>query len=67
MISKLNSAAVHSAYANKANDSKATKTGVETAKQNDISNVDKLKESIDSGEYRVNLDALSQKIADELL
>lgn len=67
MISKLNSAAVHSAYASKTNDSKTAKQGVEATKQNDTSNVDKLKESINSGEYRINLDALSQKIADELL
>ena len=67
MISNLNSAAVHSSYASKTNDSKATKTGVEAAKQNDTSGVEKLKESINSGEYKVNLDALSQKMADELL
>lgn len=67
MISKLNSAAVHSAYASKTNDSKTTKSGVEATKQNDTSNVEKLKGSIDSGEYKVNLDALSQKMADELL
>ena len=67
MISNLNSAAVHSAYASKTNDSKTTKQGVEAVKQNDASGVEKLKESINSGEYKVNLDALSQKMADELL
>ncbi len=67
MISNLNSAAVHSAYASKTNDSKTTEQGVEATKRNDMGGVEKLKESINSGEYKVNLDALSQKMADELL
>ncbi|MBT5933851.1 flagellar biosynthesis anti-sigma factor FlgM [Sulfurimonas sp.] len=67
MISNLNSAAVQSAYASKMNDSNTTKQDVVATKQDDMSGVEKLKESINSGEYKVNLDVLSQKIADELL
>ncbi|MEA1982543.1 MAG: flagellar biosynthesis anti-sigma factor FlgM [Campylobacterota bacterium] len=67
MISKANSSAVASAYQNKAQDTKETKTGLNVSKQGDMSKVEKLKESINSGEYKVNLQALSEKIADSLL
>jgi len=35
--------------------------------QGDMSKVEKIKESLASGEYKVDLQALSEKIADELL
>ena len=67
MISTANSAAIHSAYASKTSESKETKQNVDAAKQGATSRVEELKESIDSGEYKVNIDALSNKMAEELL
>ena len=73
MISKVNSAAVRNAYSNNSNDvkqaQKATSQKAEASisNQGDMSKIDQIKSSIESGEYKINLEALSQKIADELL
>ena len=67
MISKANSAAIHSAYAAKTSESKETRQNLNAAKQDDTSKVEQLKESIDSGKYKVNIEAVAQKMADELL
>ncbi|MEA2092190.1 MAG: flagellar biosynthesis anti-sigma factor FlgM, partial [Campylobacterota bacterium] len=37
------------------------------SKQGDTSKVEQVKEALESGEYKINLEALSQKIAEELL
>ena len=66
MISKADTG-VSNAYANKVSEAKNTKQGVSISKQGDMSRIEQLKESINSGEYKINLDALSQKIAEELL
>ncbi len=68
MISQSNSSSVRAAYS--ANlDSKPTKgkANISVSKQGDTSKIDKIKESLASGEYKVDLEALSKKIAEELL
>ena len=70
MISNVNGAAA-SAYANNSNDKVqrgATQKAESTiSSQGDKSKVDQIKESIESGTYKIDLQALSQKIAEELL
>ncbi|MDY0117747.1 MAG: flagellar biosynthesis anti-sigma factor FlgM [Sulfurimonadaceae bacterium] len=68
MIPNINSAALKSAYAfvePKENQKLETKSNI--SKQGDMSKIEKIKESLQNGEYQVNLQALSEKIADELL
>ena len=69
MISQVNSAAVRSAYTNSSGQTKevAPKQGTNVSQQGDTSKVDQIKEALASGEYRINIEALSQKIADELM
>jgi anti-sigma28 factor (negative regulator of flagellin synthesis) len=69
MISQVNGAAIRSAYQNGETQVKNERKSnqIEVSKQGDASKVDAIKEAIEKGEYRVNLEALSQKIADELL
>ena len=68
MISKLNSSAVRSAYTSNFGESKGTnKATTNITKQGDTSKVEQIKQALQSGEYKINLEALSQKIADELL
>ena len=69
MISQVNSAAVRNAYPNNMGDAKeaAKKDATNISKQGDTSKVEQLKEAVVSGEYKVNLQTLSQKIADELM
>jgi anti-sigma28 factor (negative regulator of flagellin synthesis) len=69
MISQTNSSALRSAYATAFGETKDTKqtSSASVSKQGDTSKIEKLKEAIDSGEYKVDLQALSEKIAQELL
>jgi len=69
MISQVNSSAVRSAYTNNLAQAKETekKAGTSVSGQGDMSKVEQIKESLESGEYKVNLQALSEKIADTLL
>ena len=69
MISQLNSSAIRSAYSNTLGDSKGVqKSSTSTiSSQGDMSRVEQLKESLESGDYKVNLQLLSEKIADTLL
>ena len=69
MISQVNSSAVRSAYPSNSTDTKETnKKDVTTVtKQGDLSKVDQIKEALEAGEYKIDLQALSEKIADELL
>ncbi|MCK9491846.1 MAG: flagellar biosynthesis anti-sigma factor FlgM [Sulfurimonas sp.] len=68
MISQLNSSAIRSSYASNFGESKeASKTNTNITKQGDTSKVERIKEAIDSGEYKINLEELSKKIAQELL
>jgi anti-sigma28 factor (negative regulator of flagellin synthesis) len=69
MISGVNSSVAGSVYANNMNENKEIKPNAKlTSSKNGSENrIERLKESIDSGEYKVDLSALSQKMADELL
>ena len=71
MISNINGVAVASAYTNNSNE-KVQKGATQKAEstistQGDKSKVDQIKESIESGTYKMDLQALSEKIAEELL
>ncbi len=67
MISQANSSAVSTAYPSKMNETQEHKKTATSSSDGEVSKVDELKESISSGEYKVNIDALSQKMADSLL
>lgn len=69
MISQSNSASLRSAYASNFGEPKdvTKKTATTISTQGDLSKVDQIKEALESGEYKINLQALSEKIADELL
>ena len=72
MISQLNGAAISSTYNNNLNNEAKTstqKTGATATvtKQGDTSKIEQIKEALESGEYKINLQALSEKIAEELL
>ena len=67
MISQLNSAGIRTSYQN-SNEVKANAKKTEQMnKEADMSKVDRLKSSIESGEYKIDLKALSERIADELI
>ena len=69
MISNVNASALRGAYANNLNENKELKPNAKlAASENGSKNrIEQLKEAIESGEYKVDLSALSEKIADELL
>ena len=68
MISQTNSSAIRNAYTSNFGEPKDTKkAGATVSEQGDMSKVEQIKESLESGEYKINLQALSEKIADELL
>ena len=69
MISKVNNMAVSSGFNDKSSVNKANtqKQGVSVSSQGDTNKVQQIKDAIESGEYQVNLQALSDKIAEELL
>jgi len=65
MISQVNNAVLQNAY--KGVQSKETTQKTNVSQQGDTSKVEQIKEALDSGEYKINLEALSRKIADELM
>ncbi len=68
MISRVNNSVVGGVYANNtASTTQKKGSASATATEQKSSKVEALKESIDSGNYKVNLSALSKKMADELL
>lgn len=73
MISQVKGAAVASTYMNNTSSAKASgKSDLQKAEagissQGDTSKIDQIKSEIESGQYKINLEALSQKIVDELL
>lgn len=68
MISQLNSSVGRAAYLNTNSEVKENTKKTQVMNQNaDMSRVDQLKSSIASGEYKVDLSALSKRIADELM
>jgi anti-sigma28 factor (negative regulator of flagellin synthesis) len=69
MISQINSSTIRNAYSNNFGEPKDVKQkeSLNITKQGDTSKIEKLKESIESGSYKVDLQALSEKIAEELV
>lgn len=69
MISNVASTLVRNSYNNNLNENKEIKPNAKltTSEDGSENKIEKLKESIDSGKYKVDLSALSQKMADELL
>jgi len=69
MISNINGSALRGTYANSLNENKEIKANAKlTASEDGSKNkIEKLKEAIDAGEYKVDLSALATKMADELL
>jgi len=69
MISQVNSGTIRSAYANNASKDRDVSQTSETnvSKQGNTSKVEQIKEALESGEYKINLEALSKKIAEELM
>ena len=67
MISQVNSAVVRNSYANATQESKEANKTASVSTQGDTSKIEQIKEALEAGEYKVNIEALSEKIADELL
>jgi|GEM_PF-1279333 len=70
MISRINSSVAGSVYANTQTEQKESAKldrQAHISKQGDMSKVEQIKESIEAGTYQINLQALSEKIAGELL
>ena len=68
MISKTNPAMVRNAYQSSDTQKSVNKSSNTTvSEQGDTSKIEALKASIEDGSYRVDLNALAEKIADELI
>lgn len=69
MISQLNSAAMRTAINSTLGEPKETKQAatVPNAKLTNENKIEQLKESINSGDYKLDLQVLSEKMAQELL
>jgi len=69
MISQTNSSMIRNVYTNNINENKESKQlkQASVSRQGDTSRVEQIKNALNSGEYKVDLQALSEKIADELL
>jgi len=69
MISQFNSAAMRTAMNGTLSEPKEAKQTAVTpnAKLTEENKIEKLKESINSGQYKIDLSALSEKMAQELL
>jgi len=68
MISNVNGSAVGQAYMNTLKGSQQKESAKSAmSSQNGNDKISKLKTAIESGEYKVDLSALANKIADELL
>ncbi len=67
MISQTTSTNIRATFPSKTNEVKEQKQSVDVSSQGETSKLEALKESIDSGEYKVDIQALSEKMADSLL
>jgi len=70
MISQTNSAAVRTAYASNFGETKDVKSSSSVTKGEQgskTSKVDQFRAAINSGNYKVDIDQLSSKMADDLL
>ncbi len=63
----INNIAVRSAYQNSDVKPRAQEEVPPISQQNNVSKVEALKASIEKGDYKINLDAVANKIADELI
>ncbi|HEX5710873.1 MAG TPA: flagellar biosynthesis anti-sigma factor FlgM [Sulfuricurvum sp.] len=67
MISSINGSLVRGAYQDLSTKPKEQEKSAQVvAKQGDTSRIDELKASIENGTYRVDIDALAKRIAQEL-
>lgn len=67
MISSVNGSLIRGAYQDTTLKSKEQEKSAQTVtKQGDTSRIDELKASIEKGEYRVDIEALAKRIAQEL-
>lgn len=64
MISKVNNSVANALYQETTNN-KQKATNV--SKQGDTSKIERIKAEIEKGEYQIDLQALAEKIADELM
>jgi len=69
MISQVNSAAVRGTYSGSTGEAKeaSQKSATNVSTQGDTNKVEQIKEALESGEYKINIEALSKKIAEELM
>ena len=67
MISRMNSEVVRSAYQNADQQKNEKVKEQKLSAQGDLSKVEQLKADIASGDYQVDLQALAERIADDLL
>ncbi|MBE0514856.1 flagellar biosynthesis anti-sigma factor FlgM [Sulfurimonas sp.] len=69
MISQVNQVGVRAAYTKTLDEEKEVlkKTSTTVSQQGDTSKVERIKEALESGEYKINLQTLSEKIAEELM
>lgn len=69
MISQLNGSMVRDAYSNTLLEPKQKSKSADgvITKQGDTSKIEKIKQSLDSGDYKIDLESLSRKIANELI
>ncbi len=67
MISGINNSSLRGAYQDTALKSKEQEKSSQTvSKQGDTSRIEELKASIEKGEYRVDIEALAKRLAQEL-
>ena len=68
MISSINNATIRGAYQDSNLKTKEQEKSTQTiTKQGDTSRVDELKASLDNGTYRVDIETLAKRIAQELV
>jgi anti-sigma28 factor (negative regulator of flagellin synthesis) len=70
MISQTTSSLMRNVYTNNLGEAKGAKTASTTSKPEQATSstkVDELKSAISSGEYKVDINALANKMADDLL
>lgn len=68
MISSMNSSLIRATYQDASLKTKEQEKSAQSiTKQGDTSRIDELKVSIEKGEYRVDIEALAKRIAQELI
>lgn len=67
MISNVNNAAIGAAYSKGESKNVSQKSATNISAQGDTAKIERIKEALDNGEYKIDLQALSEKIAEELL